>query len=70
MPDGIPAINADYEGLVAESLPNVMAGVAMGSFAALFPGLRSLFAVVEAILLNLLCVAASFGALVLVFQDR
>jgi RND superfamily putative drug exporter len=32
-------------------------------------GLRSLFAAIKAILLNLLSVAASFGALVLVFQD-
>jgi RND superfamily putative drug exporter len=46
-----------------------MAGVVLGSFAALFLGLRSLFAAVKAILLNLLSVAASFGALVLVFQD-
>ena len=66
---GIPAINADYEGLVTERLPKVMAGVVLGSFAALFLGLRSLFAAVKAILLNLLSVAASFGALVLVFQD-
>jgi RND superfamily putative drug exporter len=41
----------------------------LGSLAALLVGLRSLFAAVKAILLNLLSVAASFGALVLVFQD-
>ncbi len=36
---------------------------------ALLGGFRSLFAAVKAIALNLLSVAASFGALVLVFQD-
>jgi RND superfamily putative drug exporter len=66
---GIPAINADYEAVVKERLPKVMAGVVLGSLAALLVGLRSLFAAVKAILLNLLSVAASFGALVLVFQD-
>jgi RND superfamily putative drug exporter len=66
---GIPAINADYDAVVKERLPRVMAGVVMGSLAALLVGLRSLFAAIKAILLNLLSVAASFGALVLVFQD-
>jgi len=36
---------------------------------ALLIGLRSLFAAVKAILLNLLSVGASFGALVIVFQE-
>ncbi len=66
---GIPAINADYEAVVNERLPKVIEGVVLGSLAALLVGLRSLFAAVKAILLNLLSVAASFGALVLVFQD-
>jgi len=66
---GIPALNADYETVVKERLPKVIAGVVLGSLAALLVGLRSLFAAVKAILLNLLSVAASFGALVLVFQD-
>jgi RND superfamily putative drug exporter len=66
---GIPAINADYEVVVKERLPKVMAGVVLGSLIALLVGLRSFFGAVKAILLNLLSVAASFGALVLVFQD-
>jgi putative drug exporter of the RND superfamily len=66
---GIPVINADYDTVVKERLPKVMASVVLGSFAALLVGLRSLFAAVKAVLLNLLSVAASFGALVLVFQD-
>ena len=40
-----------------------------GTLLALLCGFRSLFAAVKAIVLNLLSVAASFGALVLVFQD-
>jgi RND superfamily putative drug exporter len=66
---GIAAINADYDAVVKQRLPGVIAGVVMGSFAAVLVGLRSLFAAVKAILLNLFSVAASFGALVLVFQD-
>jgi RND superfamily putative drug exporter len=46
-----------------------MALVVVGTLIALLGGFRSLFAAVKAIALNLLSVAASFGALVLVFQD-
>ena len=46
-----------------------MALVVVGTLLALLGGFRSLFAAVKAIALNLLSVAASFGALVLVFQD-
>ncbi len=66
---GIPAQNADYDSVVKERLPKVILGVVLGSLVALLIGLRSLFAAVKAILLNLLSVSASFGALVLVFQD-
>ncbi|MBV8438909.1 MAG: MMPL family transporter [Silvibacterium sp.] len=66
---GIPAINADYDSVVNERLPKVMVGVVLGSLLALLIGLRSLFAAVKAILLNLLSVGASFGTLVLVFQE-
>src|ERR1700677_1815788 len=66
---GVPALEEDYESVVKRRLPRVVLGVVLGSLAALLVGLRSLFAAVKAILLNLLSVAASFGALVLVFQD-
>ncbi|MBV8629614.1 MAG: MMPL family transporter, partial [Silvibacterium sp.] len=66
---GIPALNADYDSLVNARLPKVILGVVAGSLLALLIGLRSLFAAVKAILLNLLSVGASFGALVLVFQQ-
>ena len=66
---GIPALNADYQTIVANRFVPVMAMVVGATLLALLVGFRSLFAAVKAIVLNLLSVAASFGALVLVFQD-
>jgi len=66
---GIPGLDADYDSVVKERLPKVMLYVVLGSFFALLLGLRSLFAAVKAVLLNLLSVGAAFGALVLVFQE-
>jgi RND superfamily putative drug exporter len=66
---GVPALDADYDSVVRQWLPKVVLGVVLGSLLALLIGLRSLFAAVKAILLNLLSVGASFGALVLVFQE-
>ena len=47
----------------------VAALVIVGTLVALLCGFRSLFAAAKAIVLNMFSVAASFGALVLVFQD-
>jgi len=66
---GIPALNADYQTIVGDRFASVMVLVVVGTLLALLGGFRSLFAAVKAIALNLLSVAASFGALVLVFQD-
>ena len=66
---GVPALQADYDSVVKERLPKVVLGVILGSLLALLIGLRSLFAAVKAILLNLLSVGAAFGALVVVFQE-
>ncbi len=66
---GIPALNADYQTIVGERFMPVTALVVGGTLLALLAGFRSLFAAVKAIVLNLLSVAASFGALVLVFQN-
>jgi RND superfamily putative drug exporter len=66
---GVAALDADYDAVVKKRLPGVVLGVISGSLLALLLGLRSLFAAVKAILLNLLSVGASFGALVLVFQE-
>ena len=69
MVGGIPALNADYETIIDNHVSRVMGLVIGGTLLALLCGFRSLFAAVKAILLNLVSVAASFGALVLVFQD-
>ncbi len=66
---GIPALNADYQTIVDRHVLPVMGLVVGGTLLALLCGFRSLFVAVKAIGLNLLSVAASFGALVLVFQD-
>jgi putative drug exporter of the RND superfamily len=66
---GIPAINADYDDVVRDRLPSVIALVVGGAFLVLVLGFRSVFAAVKAVALNLLSVVAAFGALVLVFQD-
>jgi len=66
---GIPALNADYETIVRGHFPFVMGLVVGGTFLALLCGFRSIFVAIKAIALNLFSVAASFGALVLVFQD-
>jgi putative drug exporter of the RND superfamily len=66
---GVPALEADYDAVVKERLPRVVFGVILGSLLTLLIGLRSIVAAVKAILLNLLSVGASFGALVVVFQE-
>ena len=66
---GIAALIADYQTIVRERFVSVIELVVGGTLIALLAGFRSLFAAVKAIALNLLSVAAAFGALVLVFQD-
>jgi len=66
---GIAALIADYQTIVRQKFESVLVLVVGGTLVALLGGFRSLFAAVKAIALNLLSVAASFGALVLVFQD-
>jgi RND superfamily putative drug exporter len=66
---GIPALNADYETIIRDRLPSVTVLVVGGTLLALLCGFRSIFAALKAIVLNLFSVAASFGALVFVFQN-
>jgi RND superfamily putative drug exporter len=66
---GIPALNADYETIIQQHFPVVLGLVVCGTLIALLFGFRSILVAIKAIILNLLSVAASFGALVLVFQD-
>jgi RND superfamily putative drug exporter len=66
---GIPSLNADYQTIVRDHVVPVTVLVVAGTLLALLGGFRSLFAAVKAIALDLFSVSASFGALVLVFQD-
>lgn len=66
---GLPAMNADYEDAVTGRFPGVIALVVGGTLIALFIGFRSVLIPLKAVALNLLSVAAAFGALVVVFQD-
>ena len=66
---GIAALIADYQTIVKQRFVSILELVVGGTLLALLAGFRSLFAAVKAIALNLLSVAASFGALVLVFQE-
>jgi RND superfamily putative drug exporter len=65
---GIPALNADYETIIRDHFPAVTGLVVGGTLLALIGGFRSIFVALKAIALNLLSVAAAFGALVFVFQ--
>jgi RND superfamily putative drug exporter len=66
---GIPALNADYETIIRDRFPSVTGLIVGGTLFALLCGFRSIFVALKAIALNLFSVAASFGALVFVFQN-
>ena len=66
---GLPALNADYEDSVRSHTPAVVATVLGVSFLMLLIGFRSVAIALKAVLLNVISVAASLGALVWVFQD-
>jgi RND superfamily putative drug exporter len=66
---GLPAFNYDYERAVAGRFAQVVALVVGATFIVLALGFRSVVVPVKAIALNLLAVAAAFGAVKLVFQD-
>ena len=66
---GLPAFNADYMDAASGRFGEVVLLVLGGTLLALFIGTGSVLVPLKAILLNLLSVAASFGALALVFQQ-
>jgi RND superfamily putative drug exporter len=66
---GLPAFSADYEDAVAGRFVRIGGLIVLGTLVALALGFRSVLVPLKAIVLNLLSVAGSFGALVLVFQD-
>ncbi len=66
---GLPAFNADYLAAIGVWFWWIVALVVGVTLVTLMVGFRSVLVPVKAIALNLLSVAAAFGALVLVFQD-
>ena len=66
---GMPAFNADYEDAITGRFGLTIALVLAGTLVALLVGFRSVLIPLKALALNLLSVAAAFGAVVLVFQD-
>jgi RND superfamily putative drug exporter len=66
---GILALNIDYQHAVAGRFLHVVAIVVGATLIVLAVGLRSIIVPLKAVALNLLAVAAAFGAVTLVFQD-
>lgn len=66
---GLPAFNAEYQDQVRAHMATIVWLVVAGSFVTLLIGFRSVLVPIKAIILNLVSVAAAFGASVLVFQD-
>ena len=66
---GLPAFNVDYQDGVGQGFWLVLLLVVGSTFIALAVGFRSVLIALKAVALNLLSVAAAFGALVLVFQE-
>ena len=61
--------HAEYEDAVEGWFPSVVGLVVLATFLALVAGFRCLLVPLKAVVLNLVSVAAAFGAVVLVFQD-
>jgi RND superfamily putative drug exporter len=66
---GLPAFNADYEDAIGGRFFGIVAAIVGGTLLVLALGFRSLLVPIKAVALNLLSVAAAFGAVVLVFQE-
>ena len=66
---GMPAFNAEYEDTIKGRLFGIVSLVVCATFLGLAVAFRSILIPLKAVALNLLSVAAAFGAVVLVFQD-
>lgn len=66
---GEVASNVDYTDNVAEKLPFVLGAVLLLALVIMAAAFRSIVVALTAILLNLLSIAAAFGALALIFQN-
>jgi len=66
---GLPAFNADYIDAINSRFVAVVAAVVLATLLGLIIGFRSILVPVKALALNLLSVAAAYGAVVVVMQD-
>lgn len=66
---GLAAFNVDYEAAIGDRFWNIVAAVVGVTMLALLVAFRSVLIAAKAVALNLLSVAAAFGAVVVVFQD-
>jgi RND superfamily putative drug exporter len=66
---GAPGFNVDYENAIRGALGPLVVGVVGATLLVLSLAFRSILIPVKAVVLNLLSVAAAFGAVALVFQD-
>lgn len=66
---GTPVNNLDVLRKISDILPHAIVWIMIFTYLILLVLLRSLFLPIKAILMNLLSLAACYGALVLVFQD-
>ncbi len=66
---GVPAFNVDYEDAIGRSFGRIVGLIVGSTLLALSVAFRSVLIPLKAVALNLLSVAAAFGAVTLVFQD-
>ena len=66
---GLAAFNVDYEAAIGDRFWSIVAAVVGVTMLALLAAFRSALIAAKAVALNLLSVAAAFGAVVVVFQD-
>jgi RND superfamily putative drug exporter len=65
---GVPGFNADYEDAIRASFPPIVGSVIVATLLVLSLAFRSVLIPIKAVALNLLSVAAAFGAVVVVIQ--
>lgn len=66
---GVPAFNADYENAIKSTMGMIVASVICATLLVLSLAFRSVLIPIKAVALNLLSVAAAFGAVAVVFQQ-
>jgi putative drug exporter of the RND superfamily len=69
MAGGVPAFNVDYEDAIRHSLVRIVVSVVCATLLVLALAFRSILIPIKAVALNLLSVAAAFGAVALAFQS-